>query len=98
MTRFAGIPRWMAIGIVAVTIAIAVGGVYVSRNLGRWSLGVMGVPDVDTYQKVVLRVQQGENYYDAIHQELNRLQGSRGRSMFEYRQPTYAWLLAALPD
>jgi hypothetical protein len=53
--------------------------------------------DVALYRAVVGRVRAGEGYYDAVGAEL-RGRHYPLRPAFNWRQPTYAWLLAALPS
>lgn len=53
-------------------------------------------PDLQLYRTVVARVHTGENYYDVAREELPRWGFPYG-SMFNWRPPTYAYLLGALP-
>jgi hypothetical protein len=55
-----------------------------------------GESDVDLYKAIVARVRAGEGYYDAAGAEL-RGRHYPTRPAFNWRQPTYAVLLAALP-
>jgi hypothetical protein len=52
--------------------------------------------DVELYRAIVERVRLGQGYYDAAGAEL-RARGYPTRPVFNWRQPTYAWLLAAVP-
>jgi hypothetical protein len=52
--------------------------------------------DLRVYRSIVARVHAGESYYDAAGSEL-RAQGYPTGSLFNWRPPLYAWLLAALP-
>ncbi|HYV38537.1 MAG TPA: hypothetical protein VE988_22830 [Gemmataceae bacterium] len=56
-----------------------------------------GGKDLQAYRLIVERVHQGENYYTAAGQEL-RDGGYATSSVFNWRLPTYAWLLAAFPQ
>ncbi len=56
-----------------------------------------GENDVAFYKAVVARVRAGEGYYDAVGPELRR-RGYPLRPVFAWREPTSAWLLAALPS
>lgn len=55
-----------------------------------------GANDMTLYRAEVVRVAQGEPYYDVIGDELRR-EGYPTRSVFNWRTPLLAWLLAALP-
>jgi hypothetical protein len=53
--------------------------------------------DAQVLYKIVARVHGGQNYYDAAGIEL-RYYGYPTRSIFNWRQPFYAWFLGALPN
>lgn len=53
--------------------------------------------DVELYRAIVQRVRSGQGYYEAAGAEL-RARSYPTRPMFNWRQPTYAWLLAGLPS
>jgi hypothetical protein len=53
--------------------------------------------DVELYKSVVARVRAGQGYYDAAEAEL-RARAYPVRPAFNWRQPTYAWLLSKLPS
>jgi hypothetical protein len=55
-----------------------------------------GGKDLEAYRRIVARVHQGEDYYDAAGDEL-RAGGYATSSVFNWRPPLYAWLLAAFP-
>jgi hypothetical protein len=57
---------------------------------------VAGTGDTALYRAVVGRVRAGQGYYDAAGAEL-RARNYPVRPVFNWRQPTYAWLLARLP-
>lgn len=52
--------------------------------------------DVELYRAIIGRVRAGEGYYDAVGTEL-RTRHYPVRPLFNWRQPTYAWLLSRLP-
>jgi hypothetical protein len=54
-------------------------------------------PDLVLYRAIVQRVHDGESYYTAAQAEL-RGRGYATRSVFNWRPPTYAWVLGALPN
>jgi hypothetical protein len=55
-----------------------------------------GGKDLEAYRQIVERVHHGENYYAAAGEEL-RAGGYATSSVFNWRLPTYAWLLGAFP-
>jgi hypothetical protein len=55
-----------------------------------------GGKDLQAYRRIVQRVHEGEDYYTAAGEEL-RAGGYATSSVFNWRPPIYAWLLAALP-
>jgi hypothetical protein len=55
-----------------------------------------GGKDLEAYRRIVERVHHGEEYYDAAGAEL-RAGGYATSSLFNWRPPPYAWLLAAFP-
>jgi len=56
-----------------------------------------GGKDLQAYRRIVERVHRGEDYYSAAGDEL-RSGGYASSSVFNWRLPTYAWLLGALPQ
>lgn len=52
------------------------------------------------YQSIVEQVRGGEGYYDAVAREFRhpRWKGFQPTSMFNWRLPTYAWVIGGLPD
>lgn len=56
-----------------------------------------GANDMTLYRSEVVRVAQGEAYYDVAGDEL-RKQGYPTRSVFNWRTPLLVWMLAALPS
>ena len=59
--------------------------------------GDSGIVDPVVLRLIVDRVHRGENYYDAAGQELRR-HGYATGSVFNWREPLYAWLLGNLPS
>jgi hypothetical protein len=55
-----------------------------------------GGKDLQAYRAIVARVHVGEDYYHAAGVEL-RAGGYACSSVFNWRLPTYAWLMAAFP-
>jgi hypothetical protein len=59
-------------------------------------------PDSEFYYNIVERVRGGQRYHDAAKEEFDRPywrdDGWRPTSIFNWRTPTYAWMLAALPS
>jgi hypothetical protein len=55
-----------------------------------------GGKDLEAYRRIVARVHGGENYYRAAGEEL-RAGGYATSSVFNWRPPIYAWVLAAFP-
>jgi hypothetical protein len=55
-----------------------------------------GGKDLEAYRQIVERVHAGEDYYAAAGAEL-RPRGYATSSIFNWRLPVYAWLLAAFP-
>jgi hypothetical protein len=56
-----------------------------------------GANDMTLYRSEVIRVAQGEAYYDVAGDEL-RTQGYPTKSVFNWRTPLLVWLLAVLPS
>jgi hypothetical protein len=69
----------------------------VARAGGDGEGRVSGTGDTALYKAVVARVRAGESYYDAAGAEL-RARNYPVRPVFNWRQPTYAWLLSRLPS
>jgi hypothetical protein len=63
---------------------------------GLASAAPEGGKDLEVYRRIVARVHQGEDYYDAAGAELHA-GGYATSSVFNWRLPVYAWLLAAFP-
>ena len=101
VTRYAALSRRGALGVVVLLVALAAWLVHGALASGHAAPVVAGgpppQPDVALCRAVVERVRAGENYYDADAAELRRRSFAMG-SPFNWRQPTYAWVLAALPS
>jgi len=109
-TRFAGCGRPAALGILALTVVATGWCLWVAltqeiipttaeaggRQAGP-SAGAEVQGDADFYGAVVRRVRAGDNYYDAVAQEL-RERGYPPHSTFNWRPPFYAWLFGKLPS
>ena len=57
---------------------------------------VQGGKDLEAYRRIIERVHSGEDYYSAAGDELRR-GGYATSSVFNWRLPAYAWLLAVFP-
>jgi hypothetical protein len=108
-TRFSACGRLPALGILVLT-AVATGWcLWValtqeimpptpeagSRQTGS-AAGAEVRGDTDFYRDIVRRVRAGDNYYDAVAEEL-RQRGYAPHSTFNWRTPLYAWLFGKLP-
>lgn len=98
-SRFACCTRPRAVVVLAVTLAVLV--CCLSAALSRPPASAAAAPaeggeDLRLYRSIVERVHAGEGYYEAAGEELRR-RGYPTGSVFNWRPPTYAWLLGALP-
>jgi hypothetical protein len=91
-TRFAGLPRPAAAGVLAVLVALIVYGIASFRT----GIEIGKGDDLECYKAIAHRVHGGESYYVAAGDEL-RKRGFPTRSPFNWRLPTLAYLLGALP-
>jgi hypothetical protein len=96
-TRLAGLSRARAAGILLALAALLAWGLVTARTLPNWVFGTISIADLDLYREVVAGVHGGDRYYDFLGDTLRR-HGYPVDSTFNWRLPTYAWLLAALPD
>lgn len=103
-TRFADWPRGLVVLLAAGGAAALACGLYAARgertDIDAAVPTVSAEPDnVDLkyYKEVVTRVHDGENYYDVANQRLRHF-GFRVGSVFNWRLPTYAYVLGALPS
>lgn len=97
-TRYAALTRGQAFAVVGLFVLVA--GWLLTGVIGRapsTSHTDAGGGDVALYKAVVAGVRTGEGYYDVVGTEL-RARHYPVRPVFNWRQPTYAWLLAALPS
>jgi hypothetical protein len=60
-------------------------------------LNISGFTDPEILEHIIDRVRHGETYYDAASTEL-RADHFHVRSVFNWREPLYAWFLAACPS
>lgn len=101
-TRFAGLSRWPARCILLLFTAFTTWSVVVSFSQGYWLFGAQrGTHDLEFYRDVVTQVHEGKGYYEVANDCLIRhgfVSESGIGSMFNWRQPTYAWVLASAPD
>jgi hypothetical protein len=103
-TRFASWPRGLVLLLAAGSAAALAFGLYAAR--GERTTIDAAVPTVNAelenvdlkyYREVVTRVHDGENYYDVANQRLRDFRFRVG-SIFNWRLPTYAYVLGALPS
>jgi hypothetical protein len=96
-TRFDRLTRSQAAAVVAATLLAIVCCLFASRaGKPNTPLNVSGFTDPEVIQRIVDRVRGGQNYYQAAGEEL-RADRFHVRSIFNWRQPLYAWVLAAFP-
>jgi hypothetical protein len=96
-TRLATLGRRRAVAVLMVLAALLAWGLVTSRTLPNWVFGTEGIPDLNLYREVVARAHGGEHYYDFLGETLERY-GYPVGSTFNWRLPTYAWLLGSLPE
>jgi hypothetical protein len=95
--RLAGLTRRRAACVLVALAALLGWGLATSLTLPNWVFSTEAIPDLDLYREVVWRVHGGERYYDFLGDALRRRDYPVG-STFNWRLPTYAWLLGSLPD
>ncbi|HET7601154.1 MAG TPA: hypothetical protein VFK09_12725 [Gemmatimonadales bacterium] len=99
-TRWAGAPSWLAGAALLVLAALCAYALWrapiTAKPLSPDPAAVRG-GDLALYSRIVDRVRQGENYYAATRTELVANDYPVG-SLFNWRLPTLAWLLAAFPS
>ncbi|HXG12032.1 MAG TPA: hypothetical protein VNK04_19920 [Gemmataceae bacterium] len=96
-TRFACRTRPQALATLAVTAAALAWcmAAYLNRpTVPITSSGGSGGEDLRLYRRIAERVRAGANYHDAAGDELRR-RGYPTGSVFNWRPPTYAWVLGA---
>lgn len=96
-TRFRAVSPWAARLWLAGGIALLAWGWIVSLDMTRWRLGMPGTFDLEFYRDVVERVRAGQSYADAFDASVGHF-GLVISSPFNRRPPTYAWMLATMPD
>ena len=100
ITRWAVAPRWLARAVLFGLVLLIGYGAWQSWRtpLRPRSPSAAGTnPDVDVYRRIADRVRHGEPYYPVARAELAAA-GFPTRSVFNFRLPTLAWLLGALPS
>jgi hypothetical protein len=109
-TRFADLPRWQVHALTVGLVAVLAYGLYLSLRpdpppeQGGGTTFVPTVPDeheksgadLKYYREIVHAVRDGANYYDFANERL-RHWGFRVGSIFNWRLPTYAYVLGLLP-
>ena len=99
-SRYSSLPRWQAWLVLGTTIALLAWCLVVSTKihlLDFTDIELPDGPDSALFREVVRRVRAGESYYDVSYQELK----SRDYpivSLFNWRLPTWAWVIGRLPD
>lgn len=99
-TRWAAAPRWLARSVLAALVLLTAYGGWQSYRapLRPRSPSVSGTnTDIDVYRRIADRVRHGETYYRVAAAELSTA-GFPTSSVFNFRLPTLAWLLGALPS
>lgn len=101
VTRYAGLTRAQAALVVALVVLAALwlvrGALSSATPRAAVAAPPGGLGDVALYEAVVARVRAGEGYYTAVGTELRARQYPL-KPALNWRQPTYAWLLAGLPS
>jgi hypothetical protein len=102
VTRYAALTRARAAAVVVVLLCLMGWLLVGARATARAPRGAAAArasneSDVALYQAITARVRAGEPYYDAVGAEM-RARRYPLRPVFNWRQPTYAWLLAGLPS
>lgn len=100
-SRFAGLtprPARLILGlIVSASLACVIGSFLVTVPERPPAKEGQGAPDLEAFKQVVARVRAGENYYEAYRDVLSGF-GYQIGSVFNWRLPTYAWLLSRFPS
>jgi hypothetical protein len=96
-TRFSGLGRWKALAVLA-GLGVAIAACLLSIGPKKQNQGPPPERENDLrlYAAIVDHVRNGEAYYDAAGREL-RERGYGTRSIFNWRPPVYAWVMASLP-
>jgi hypothetical protein len=107
-TAYAGLSRGSARLLLAAFAVLLAGCVAVAGTVGKRlrpdagdGVLVAAEPatgkDLELYRKVVEGVRRGRSYYDVAAREL-KANGYPTSSLFNWRPPTYAWLMGAMPS
>lgn len=98
-TLYARLTPRQALATLLLFLALAVGGMLRPGEVRTLRLADLPreLSDSRVYRAVADRVHAGEGYYDAAADELAS-HGYPTGSVFNWRLPTYAWLLGVLPD
>lgn len=102
VTRYAAFTRAQASAVVGLLLVVVVwllaGALLTAPPPPRTAGGPSDKGgDVELYKVVVAGVRAGQGYYDVVGAEL-RSRSYPVRPAFNWRQPTYAWLLGRLPS
>jgi hypothetical protein len=97
-TRFAAFTPRAALLVIAIVLAMIIYGavVYHPAPPGTEQKKVAG-EDLRCYRRIVERIRDGGGYYNAAREELHS-SGYHTGSVFNWRLPLLAWLLARLPS
>ncbi len=96
-TRFADFSRPAARGVLAAALILMVAGIVTSFWMEQWAFSHLGAYDLNLFESIVKNMESGKGYYDAYDEGLGRF-GFTTRSMFNWRQPTLAWIISSFPD
>jgi hypothetical protein len=98
-TRFSQMQRSQVRSLVIITVMVAIGLIFfaVSRVPSPAISTAVGAGDSATYLRIVQRIRAGASYYAAAHQVLVA-DGYGTTSVFNWRTPAWAELLAQLPS
>lgn len=96
-TRFRGLGRAAGRAVLLATVGLILLFLHLSlRYQPPAPASSAAGSDMEVYRRVVGRLQAGESYYPALHDEL--LAGGYGtRSVFNWRLPFYLWFLSRFP-
>jgi hypothetical protein len=97
-TRFTNSTRLQALIILAITflaLALCLWGALAPKPASTAPEADGG--DLRVYRRIIERIHSGEGYYDAAGSEL-RAGGYPTAALFNWRTPTYAWVLGTFPS
>lgn len=101
-SRFLALSQRRALAIATAFVVVCgwfvycVAGPTPARLQNHTALATPGHSDSALYEAIIARVRGGQNYYDATGAEL-RARDYPTRPVFNWREPTYAFVLARLP-